>query len=316
LAVRYDDIGNRLKAFRLGSGLSAEEIARRAGISRTALYRFEKGELVKIETLEKLSDLLDVSVTTLLGVGIEYISSAVSYFERLRQIEEAAEHLTVLAGPISFLLASETFEQTLENTLRESIPDDLEERPRMLEDVARITEILRQRKETYRRRQPSIVNLMSGLEIARFVRDGMVGSYALPEEVRRERRALARAEVAHFAEAIEAADMGIQIGIIPETLSHSGFQILRQPDREILVISPFRLGEHPNIRVGVAMITSAPEALMLHRRMVNEMWKRSLKGLDAARFLRHLLDTSENDTPTRPPAVNRRLNVVRAKSTE
>jgi transcriptional regulator with XRE-family HTH domain len=316
LAVRYDDIGNRLKAFRLGSGLSAEEIAKRAGISRTALYRFEKGELVKIETLEKLSDLLDVSVTTLLGVGIEYISSAVSYFERLRQIEETAEHLTVLAGPISFLLASETFERTLESTLRESIPEDLDERPRMLEDVARITEILRQRKETYRRRQPSIVNLMSGLEIARFVRDGMVGSYALPEEVRRERRALARAEVTHFAEAIEAADMGIQIGIIPETLSHSGFQILRQPDREILVISPFRLGEHPNIRVGVAMITSAPEALMLHRRMVNEMWKRALKGMEAAQFLRHLLETSENDTPTEPPSVNRRLSVVRAKSTE
>jgi transcriptional regulator with XRE-family HTH domain len=313
LAVRYDDIGNRLKAFRLGSGLSAEEIARRAGISRTALYRFEKGELVKIETLEKLSDLLDVSVTTLLGVGIEYISSAVSYFERLRQIEETAEHLTVLAGPISFLLASETFEQTLESTLRESIPDDLDERPRMLEDVARITEILRQRKETYRRRRPSIVNLMSGLEIARFVRDGMVGSYALPEAVRQERRALARAEVIHFAEAIEAADMGIQIGIIPETLSHSGFQILRQPDREILVMSPFRLGEHPNIRVGVAMITSAPEALMLHRRMVNEMWKRSLKGKEAAQFLRHLLATSENDTPT---PVKRRLSVVRAKSTE
>ena len=316
MAVRYDDIGNRLKAFRLGSGLSAEEIARRAGISRTALYRFEKGELVKIETLEKLSDLLDVSVTTLLGVGIEYISSAVSYFERLRQIEETTEHLTVLAGPISFLLASETFEQTLESTLRESIPDDLDERPRMLEDVARITEILRQRKETYRRRQPSIVNLMSGLEIARFVRDGMVGSYALPEKLRRERRALARAEVAHFAELIEAADMGIQIGIIPETLSHSGFQILRQPDREILVMSPFRLGEHPNIRVGVAMITSAPEALMLHRRMVNEMWKRSLKGKEAAQFLRHLLETSENDTPTQPPTVKRRLSVVRAKGTD
>jgi transcriptional regulator with XRE-family HTH domain len=316
LAVRYDDIGNRLKAFRLGSGLSAEEIARRAGISRTALYRFEKGELVKIETLEKLSDLLDVSVTTLLGVGIEYISSAVSYFERLRQIEETAEHLTVLAGPISFLLASETFEETLDSTLRESIPDDLDERPRMLEDVARITEILRQRKETYRRRQPSIVNLMSGLEIARFVRDGMVGSYALPEEVRQSRRALAREEVAHFAEAIEAADMGIQIGIIPETLSHSGFQILRQPDREILVMSPFRLGEHPNIRVGVAMITSAPEALMLHRRMVNEMWKRALKGSEAAQFLRHLLKTGESDLPKQPPSVNRRLSVVRAKRTQ
>jgi hypothetical protein len=30
-----------------------------------------------------------------------------------------------------------------------------------------------------------------------------------------------------------------------------------------LALSPFRLGEEPNIRVGVAMITSAPEALAL-----------------------------------------------------
>src|ERR1700747_3131881 len=168
MPLRFDDIGNRLKAFRLGSGLSADEIARRAGISRTALYRFEKGELVKIETLEKLADLLDVSVTTLLGVGIEYIASAVSYFERMRQIEETAEHITVLAGPISFLLASDAFEQTLELTLRESVPEDLAERSRVFEDISRIMVILRQRKETYRARQPSIVNLMSAVDIDRF----------------------------------------------------------------------------------------------------------------------------------------------------
>ena len=75
---RYDDIGDRLKAFRLGSGLSADEVAKRIGISRTALYRFEKGELAKIETLERLAELLNVSMPTLLGVGIEYIPSAVS----------------------------------------------------------------------------------------------------------------------------------------------------------------------------------------------------------------------------------------------
>ena len=85
MAIRFDDIGNRLKAFRLGSGLSADEIASRLGISRTALYRFEKGELAKIETLEKLADLLSVSVPTLLGVGVEYVPSAVSYFERMRR---------------------------------------------------------------------------------------------------------------------------------------------------------------------------------------------------------------------------------------
>jgi len=306
LSVRYDDIGNRLKAFRLGSGLSAEEVARRVGISRTALYRSEKGELVKLDTLEKLSDLLNVSITTLLGVGMEYISSAVSYFERMRQIEETAEHITVLAGPISFLLASDAFEQALDMTLRESVPLDIEERPRVFEDIARIMEILRQRKETYRRRQPSIVNLMSALEIDRFIRNGMVGNYALPEDVRRERRDLARAEVAHFASVIEAADIGVQIGINPETLPHTGFQIFRQPGRQILTISPFRLGEHPNVRVGVAMITSAPEALSLHSKMVNEMWRRSLKGSEAVGFLRSLLDATADEGKDRPPSLKRR----------
>src|SRR5690242_10175478 len=70
MAFHYDEIGQRLKAYRMGSGLSADEVARRIGISRTALYRFERGELAKIETLERLAELLSVSIPTLLGVGI------------------------------------------------------------------------------------------------------------------------------------------------------------------------------------------------------------------------------------------------------
>ena len=309
MALRYDDIADRLKAFRLGSGLSADEIARRAGISRTALYRFEKGELVKIETLEKLAALLKVSVTTLLGVGIEYIASAVSYFERLRQIEETAEHITILAGPISLLLSSANFEQTLDITLRESVPEDANDRPRVLEDISRITTILRERKENYRKRQPSIVNLMSGLELTRFVRDGMVGRYNLSDAVRAERREIAGQEVEHFIKLIEAGDMGVQIGLAPETLPHSGFQIFRQPDRQILTTSPFRLGEHPNVQIGVAMITSAPEALALHRNVISELWRRALKGGDAARFLRALLEAPQQPTP-RKSARRRHLNVL------
>ena len=64
MTFRYDEIGNRLKAYRLGSNLSADEIANQLGISRTALYRFEKGELAKIETLERLAELLGVSIPT------------------------------------------------------------------------------------------------------------------------------------------------------------------------------------------------------------------------------------------------------------
>jgi transcriptional regulator with XRE-family HTH domain len=289
LPIRFDDIGNRLKAFRLGSGLSAEEVAKRIGISRTALYRFEKGEVVKIETLEKLAELLQVSLPTLLGVGVEYIASAVTYFERMRQIEETAEHIIVLAGPLSYLLASDAFNAVLGQLLKESIPENVEDRARADSEVEEIMAVLTQRKETYRRRQPAIVNLIAASEIARFLINGMVGRLDLPENVRRERRALARAEVEHFALIVEREPIGVQIGIVPETLPHTGFQIFRQPDRQLLSLSPFRLGEEPNVRVGVAMITSAPEALALHQRAAEGMWTRALKGTAAAAYLRQLI---------------------------
>ena len=137
MPFRYDEIGNRLKAYRLGSGLSAEEIAAQLGISRTALYRFEKGELAKIETIERLAELLGVSIPTLLGVGIEYIPSAVTYFERMRQIEETAEHIIMLSGPISFLLASDGFETTLEEVLTENVTKNVANRARALSDIPR-----------------------------------------------------------------------------------------------------------------------------------------------------------------------------------
>ncbi len=289
MAFRYDEIGNRLRAYRLGSGLSADGIAKQLGISRTALYRFEKGELAKIETLERLAELLGVSVPTLLGVGVEYIPSAVSYFERMRQIEESAQHISVYAGPLSFLLASDEFTTTLQSVLTESISANAPDRARALGDVQKIMEILRERKSLYQRRRPTIVNLMSALEIERFLDHGFVGRQELPPDVLAERKALARAEIEHFAGLIDEQPIGIQIGIVTDTLPHAGFHIFRQPDRKLLVLSPFRLGGEPNIRVGVAMITSAPDAIALHEKAVDDMWQRALKGRDAANCLRGLL---------------------------
>jgi transcriptional regulator with XRE-family HTH domain len=290
MPIRFDDIGNRLKAFRLASGLSADEIAARLGISRTALYRFEKGEVAKIETLERLSELLGVSVPTLLGVGVEYIASALAYFERMRQIEETAEHIIVLAGPISYLLSSDSFDRVLGEILHESVPEDAGGGDRAAEQISELMAVLRRRKETYRRRRPAIVNLISASEMERFLRNGLVGRLDLPESLRRERRALARAEAAHFTALMEQEPIGVQIGIVLDTLPHSSFHIYRQPDRQVLVLSPFRLGEEPNIRVGVAMITSAPEALALHEKMVRDLWQRALKGEAAVRFMRALME--------------------------
>ncbi|WP_459615184.1 helix-turn-helix domain-containing protein [Bordetella sp. 2513F-2] len=301
---RYEEIGQRVKAFRLASGFSADEVAQRIGISRTALYRVEKGEIAKIDTLERLSDLLEVSLPTLLGVGIEYLASAVSYFERTRQIEEKADQIIVLAGPVSFLLASERFEAALEQLLRESIPDDSEHRARLLADVDRVMEILHQRKRAYLHRRPSIVNLISADQIARFLKNGLMGRRDLPAAVQRERHALARAEIEHLARLIEEDNLGVQIGLVTDVLPLNGFQIFRQADRSTLTISPFRLGEQPNIRVGVAMLTSAPEALKLHEKIVMDAWKTAIKGPAAAAHLRALLDAdavarAESEPPPR-----------------
>lgn len=292
MAIRYQEIADRLRAFRLGSGLSAEEVARRVGISRTALYRFEKGELAKIETLEKLSELLGVSMPTLLGVGIEYMPSAVSYFERMRQLEESAEHIMVLSGPISFLLASDDFLVMLGVVLRESLPADLREQEKALAQVDAILAVLRQRKETYRRRRPGILNLISARALHRFIQNGMVGNAPLPPDEIEKRKALARAEIEHFAHVIEEDAIGVQIGVVTESLPHTNFQIFRMADRKMLTISPFNLGEQPNIRLGVAMVTSAPDAIELHEKAVAEMWRGAIKGPAAAAHLRALLSNS------------------------
>lgn len=302
MALQYDEIGQRLKAFRLASGLSAEEIADRLGISRTALYRFEKGELAKIETLERLSELLEVSLPTLLGVGIEYIPSAVAYFERVRQLEETAEHMVVLSGPISFLLASDNFELALDQVLRESIPDDLPNRSKALADIDKIMEILHDRKRAYKNRRPPIVNLISAMQIEPFLKNGMVGRVSLNESKRAKRREMACAEIEHFASIIEEESIGVQIGLVTDSLPHTGFQIFRRRAGDMLTISPFRLGEQPNIRVGVAMATSAAEALTLHENVVKEAWRTAIKGRDAANYLRNLVSQSQG---SRKPARER-----------
>jgi len=234
----------------------------------------------------------EFSVPTLLGVGVEYIASALAYFERMRQIEETSEHIIVLAGPISYLLASDAFDRTLGEMLRENIPEEAEDRKRALAQVDEIMSVLRQRKDGYRKRQPGIVNLIAASEMERFVRNGLIGRFDLPAKVLAERRKLAQAEAEHFTALMADEPIGVQIGIVPDTLPHASFQIFRQPDRHLLALSPFRLGEQPNVRVGVAMITSAPEALALHEKMAKELWHRALKGTQAVAFMRDQLAQS------------------------
>lgn len=289
MTFRYQDIGERLHAYRIGARLSVDEVAARLGVSRTALYRYEKGEVIKLETLARLSELLGVSIPSLLGVGVEYTDNAVGFFERVRQIEERAFQSIVLFGPSSFTLTSDAYDTVLEAALREGLPTTVSG-----EQVDELMKVLRRRKQNYRSRRPNVVNIITTSEVQRFLRDGLVGNRFIGEAVREERRRQAREEVEHILGFFEQPPMGVEFAIVEDALPITSFQILREPDTTYVLVSPFRLGTQPNIAVGVAMITSAPEAIELHSKVVDELWSRAHKGIDGARVIQDLLDRSKN----------------------
>lgn len=98
--IDYLSIGHRLRAYRIASSLKAEDVAESLGISRAAVYRLEKGEIVKIETLDNLARLLNTSLSSLLGINTEYYSSANGFFERMRQLETQSSHIyTPISNP-------------------------------------------------------------------------------------------------------------------------------------------------------------------------------------------------------------------------
>lgn len=54
-------VGQRLAHYRAVHGMRPDDIAEQLGISRAAVYRYEKGEMVKLDTLERVAALLGMS---------------------------------------------------------------------------------------------------------------------------------------------------------------------------------------------------------------------------------------------------------------
>ena len=280
------DVGSRLQAYRLDRGLSPEELAGQLGISRAALYRAEKGEIFKIELLIRITHVLGVSLQSLLGIGMEYVDGAVAFFTRMAQLEMESDQIICFFGPISYLLTSDSYDAMLESVFEDFRDDDGETR----QAVGQLKTVLKGRKQAYQRRRPLLVNLVSASDLERFLAQGMLGRRDLPEETRKQRRLMARREAQYIAELVRSQPIGVQIGILPETTPSSGFQLFRQPDRTVLAMSPYRLGEQPNIRTGVGLITEAPEGVQLHENISLQMWNRALKGEQAAQFIDELID--------------------------
>jgi transcriptional regulator with XRE-family HTH domain len=290
--MRFTEIGQQLRAYRLESGLRAEEIAARLGVSRAALYRYEKGEVIKLDTIKRLAELLKISPLSLLGIGVEYYNRPIGYFERVRQVEETADQVLQLAGPVCYLTTSDAYDSALAEAFDEAADQAATERNAMRAMAEQVLGILAARKRMYAMRRPGIITIVSLSSVQRLLETGVTGGMAVSERVRRICRDVAVAEVENMAALMETEPMGLQFGLITGAEPSSAFKILRARDRVSLAINPFRPDVHPSSHTGVAMITGADEAIAAHQRVAEATWREALKGPAGANRLRQLAATA------------------------
>ncbi|NHO31986.1 helix-turn-helix domain-containing protein [Acetobacter sp. LMG 1636] len=279
--MRLSEIGQQLRAFRLESGMRADEIAARLGVSRAALYRYEKGEVIKLDTVQRLAELLKVSPLTLLGIGVEYYSRPLSFFERTRQVEEEADQILQIADPVAYLVTSPEYDQLLSRAISRQTEDK-----RLMEQHLAI---LTARKESYRVRRPTMITMLNELTIERFLTRGVGESIPMPDELRVEARRVAAQEIENIVGMIEAEPIGLQFSLLADVDSTTNCMLMRGRERMMLAINPFRCDTSPAATTGVSLVTSAPEAVNAHQRVIEALWRESVKGRDAAERLRSLL---------------------------
>lgn len=284
------EIGDRLRAHRLEQNMRPDELAERLGVSRAALYRAEHGEITKIEMLSSIADELDTSLANLLGSGTEYIIDASRFFERMRQVEHDAEQIIGLFSPVSYLLTSAAYDEMLSNLLHDYPAPPADDGQARTQDIGKLVTTLKQRKARFQLRKPVIASIVSTVDLGRFLRNGLETRQDLPAKVTRDRRAMALSEVRKIAQMLREQPIGVQVVLANEPIPATGFQIVRQRERSVLTISPFRLGQDPNVQIGVGQISAAPEAVQLHEQVAKRLWEGSKKGIEAAEHLDGLIE--------------------------
>lgn len=290
-------VGERLRTFRLGKGLSPEEVAAGTGLSRAAIYRYEAGRPIRVDALGKIADFLDISVASLLGVGSEFIATAAGFYERTRQLEAMADQISVLFGPISYLLTTKNFDALLKTVLTESVPEVAANRQNLDSQIDEIIALLLERKDAYLRRRPNIVSLVSAAELEQVLRLGFVGRHGITGKELQRRQSTALVEVENILRMLVDQPMGVQIGLVEDSLPGASFQILRSGAVAQVAVSPFRLGLYANIRVGVATITAAQDSVSMHQEVTAQLWRNSLKGEEAANRVRSILENARSERP-------------------
>lgn len=283
------EVGQQLRAYRIESGLKAEDISARLGISRAALYRYEKGEVIKLETLTRLAELLKISPLTLMGIGIEYFNKPASFIKRLRQIEELSDQILQFLGPVCYLLTSERYDAALKKIWEEHLVNTAADPQAALAEAQELTALMLSRKKTYLARKPMMIKIITVASIKQFLANGLAPLAQISSDTRKLARKIAREEIEQIACLMESEPLGLQLGLMPKGEANGPFALFRTRDRAELALNPFPSDSLPNISTGVAMITSTDDAITAHQRAFEQVWPTSVKGTAAARLVRELI---------------------------
>ena len=292
MSMRFTEIGQQLRAYRLESGLRAEEIAARLGVSRAALYRYEKGEVIKLDTIKRLAELLKISPLSLLGIGVEYYSRPIGYAERVRQVEETTDQILQLAGPLCYLTTSDSYDATMAAVFDEATEQAGDDRVAMRSQSEQLMGIMIARKRMYAMRRPGIIAMISVASVQGLLATGIANGIVTSARLRRICRDVAMREIENIASLMETEPMGLQFGLIGGVEPSASFKIHRARDRVSLAVNPFRPDTHPSAQTGVAMITGADEAIAAHQRVAEANWRDALKGPAGAARLRSLVNAA------------------------
>ena len=296
MAMQFTEIGQQLRAYRLESGLRAEEIAARLGVSRAALYRYEKGEVIKLDTIKRLAELLKISPLSLLGIGVEYYNRPIGYAERVRQIEETADQVLQLTGALCYLTTSDTYDATLTSVFDEVAEQAGADRMAVRSQSEQLLGILVARKRMYGMRRPGIIAMVSVPSVQRLLETGIAGGVQVSDRLRRICREVASSEIANIATLMETEPMGLQFGLVAGAEPSTSFKILRSRTKVSLAVNPFRPDTHPAAQTCVAMITGADEAIAAHQRVAEATWREALKGPAGAARLRQLIAAAGSES--------------------
>lgn len=74
------NVGERMKNIRKKEGINADQLAAKIGVSRSTIFRYEKGDIEKVpvDIVSKVADALNVDLTYLMGLKPDEITGEIN----------------------------------------------------------------------------------------------------------------------------------------------------------------------------------------------------------------------------------------------